>query len=1052
MAMIEAKAILDNDKSLIDILEDSYLEQQMKQNEPKLFQQSPYYDNMGFIEIIQNKTNSFIILSLNCQSISAKFDQLKIYIENYNSSHSRLSAVCLQETWLTADSDLSLLQIEGYNLISKGKSCSAHGGIAIYLHKNYDYNILEKFCSSEMCDSQFIEVIVNNDIHKKIIIGNIYRPPRQKVDDISTFLNDMNIIFDKLRNVNNVILTGDFNVDLLKSKQINYVDEFLESFVSNGYFPKITFPTRLTQRHGTLIDNFYLKMCDGFLNTSCGVILNEISDHLPYFISLDYLSHSANTCKSTMKTKTIIQNCPLSWSNLKKDLYSPDISSKLNNIIDENADISYLKFNNIMQELVNKHFTTKIVKFSKYKHKKSKWITNGILRSIKYKDKLYTQFKSTALTDQKYETRRINFQTYNRILKSTIRYAKIKYYQNQFHLYKNDMRKTWSTINEIINKTKQKKEFPESFMLEGQSIYDKSVIANEFNNFFVNIGPNLADKISTPPNKSHKDYLKNNFSHDFAFKQVDENKVIEIIDSLKSKNTSGHDLISTKLLKYVKNEVAYPLKCIINQCIEQNIFPELLKIARVIPIHKKDNDDVFDNYRPISILPSVSKIFERILHNQIFEFFTANELFFTSQYGFRNSHSTEFAALEIIDRIISEMDNNKVPLNIYLDLSKAFDTLDHDILLEKLSYYGIRGESHDLIKSYLTNRKQYVDYCDTTSEHLGIKCGVPQGSILGPLFFIIYVNDISCASDIFYPIIYADDTTLSATLNNFGREHEIENNINYELSKISVWLKLNKLSLNVNKTKAMAFHTVQRKITLPTLNIENTNIEFVDHFNFLGVVIDKNLKWKNHINITAKKISKAVGIMTRLKKFLPSNILVMLYNSLFLPYINYGSLIWGWQCNKLIKLQKKAIRTIAKARYNSHTTPLFKQFKILKIRDLCALHDFKFCYKLKNYQIPQYFLSNLFLHKNHTHQYNTRQSNDLRLPAVRHDFAKNAMSYRYPNIYNTMDQTIKEKIFTHSLNGFKTYIKHKFLESYDVICNIQNCYSCNVPNPTVNQI
>ncbi len=236
-----------------------------------------------------------------------------------------------------------------------------------------------------------------------------------------------------------------------------------------------------------------------------------------------------------------------------------------------------------------------------------------------------------------------------------------------------------------------------------------------------------------------------------------------------------------------------------------------LKIAKIIPLHKKDEETLFTNYRPISLFPALSKM---VIFKQLYQFFQEKQLLYNAQYRFRTDHSTEFATLELIDRAILEMDKNNTPLNIFLDLSKAFDTLDHKILLKKLNYYGINGVAYNLMESYLTSRKQYVDMDDVKSEMLMLTTGVPQGSILGPLLYIIYVNDIANASILFKFIIYADDTTLSTTieviLNNINYDN-VEYKINSEIACINEWLKCNKLSLSISKCKYMIFQMPQKE-------------------------------------------------------------------------------------------------------------------------------------------------------------------------------------------------------------------------------------------------
>ena len=258
--------------------------------------------------------------------------------------------------------------------------------------------------------------------------------------------------------------------------------------------------------------------------------------------------------------------------------------------------------------------------------------------------------------------------------------------------------------------------------------------------------------------------------------------------------------------------------------------------------------------------------------------------------------------------VTTQLDNKDIPLNIFLDLSKAFDSLDHAILLNKLKYYGVIGTPLQLINSYLTDRNQFVQIDNTKSSILHLKTGVPQGSILGPLLFLIYINEFPSASNYFSFIMYADDTTLSSTLPNITNSHDqiiAEQLINTELNKIDEWLRCNKLSLNISKTKYMLYSMPQKQTPRMSIKIGTTCTEQVYNFNFLGIVLNSNLKWGNHINNVSNKCTRVIGILNKLKKVLPTRIKVLLYNILILPHLTYGINGWGFNCTIIKTLQKK---------------------------------------------------------------------------------------------------------------------------------------------------
>ena len=888
------------------------------------------------------------ILDLNVCNAFTKYDELALFVNRVNINNP-ISVICLNECWLSVQSDVSSLHLPNYDMYYQVGNCPGHThcGLITYVHNSFKSNEININYDATGWEHLTIEISYNSPNAKKYLVSNIYRPPEKYVAELDEFITEFLYFLTLLQHrIRTSFICGDFNVNLLEISTNAHFNNYFESIISKGFFPRITLPTRIQPPSFSLIDNIL--------------------------------------CNDKIK-----------------------------------------------------------VKYNKKKHSFSKWMTNEILQSINQKNRLYKTLVHTDTDNTDlFNRRKDEYKQYRAYLRKQIREAKRKYYDHIFSLYKNDIKNTWKILNETLNRNKRKHQ-SQDFLINNELVNDPDIIVNEFNAYFVNIAKNLADSI--PVADHFSTYLNDPSDNTFKFDLVTERDVAYIIHNLKNKKSYGHDYLSNILLKRAQATLVKPLTFLINQTLTTGIFPRELKISRVKPLFKKGDPMLFSNYRPISLLSSISKIYEYVIFHQLLNYMDTNKLFYNDQYGFRPRHSTELAAVRFVTDLIKDMDNYKIPTTVLIDLSKAFDTLNHDILLSKLGYYGVSGVELRLLSNYLSDRVQYVEYLGAISQSRSIGVGVPQGSILGPLLFLIYINDLPNSSDMFNILMYADDTTLFC---NFDTTCNSEK-INSELEKLYRWLCSNKLSLNVGKTKFACFHTAQRIVAYPELKINNVIIDRVTEFNFLGLIISSNMKWKKHIDHIALKVSKITGIMYRLKFILPADVLLTIYNSLILPHFNYCHLAWGSNItagHKLHLLQKKAVRIVDHRHFLAHTEPICKRLRIVKIVDMFQISIWKFYYKLMNNMLPSYFEYMKPVQPVACSYYGIRKPR-LHPPIINHEFGEQMVQYRLIKILNedNHETTLnKNNIYSQSFFTFKVTLKINKINSYSDTCNIRDCNICKM--------
>lgn len=861
-----------------------------------------FSDSQKLNEKIEN--NKFLILYVNVRSMNENFEKLQVFLDSFKN---KPNVIVCSETWIIHH--IEFFKLPEYNIYYNYSKINKADGVVMYVKKD----IIQETKTIKIDKLTFLVSDININDNEIFRISAIYRS-----HDIhkTEFVLSVKKYLQQSINVKNHCVIGDFNIDILlknvQANENNIGQEFLNNFLEKEFFPCFLGVTRPATKGqgGTCIDNFFLKT--NTMTAKSLKLINPFNDHYPLLVNLDKikLMQRENKINKTLNYRKLVSIASkIEWNKILS-IQEPNCAAN--------------EFISMIQQCTEK--STSAIKQRKNSRDspRKKWITTAIIVSCKRKEMLYNMWKN----NQENTTLKKEYVDYNKILARVIKDAKFKYERDKIKNHSNDPKKLWKIINDKIGKSK-KNENTISYIYEnGKKIEDKKNIAAAMNNYFCEVGNNLSNKIKTL-NVQQKQVDRNPKS--IFIKPTNSQEVSKIINELKEK-AGGEDEINTKTLKEINKYITLPLVHIFNLSIEKAVWPEALKSAEVIPIFKAGDKSSIPNYRPISLISNIAKIFEKIIYDRLYCFLVECKILSKYQFGFMKGKSTTNALNKIVDIIYKNLDKSRPIIAVFLDLAKAFDTVNHELLLEKLERYGIRGNVFELIKSYLTDRKQKVRIKDKRSSEKILNTGVPQGTILGPLFFVLYVNDLLLDMQQESILSYADDTVIISDDDTWSAAQDKMNKL---VEKVANWLALNKLSLNTNKTVFMTFGNYCDSVPSEiNIEIHGQKIQRVESQKYLGIIFDYNMKWNKHIEYIIHKTKYLIFIFAKIKKIMDIQTLMMIYYAIFHSIISYGITAWGGayknNLDLIQKIQTKILKIINKNLFPGKNYPpnIYQMFKI----------------------------------------------------------------------------------------------------------------------------
>lgn len=952
------------------------------------------------------------IFHYNIQGALNKLDDLDLFLSKFRTENKIL---LLTEHWLDADNseylnNSGLVFVTGYC-----REVGERGGSAILVSKSFLNNvkILPEFEKLAMKHVFEISAIELNMYSTTFLIVCIYRIP--DINNFDLFCSQLEILLNSIRKSkkygkSKIILGGDLNVNTLIDNK--YCKTLLDIISSYGLRPNFNKPTRIAKTSETCIDNIFTS----FSVENPKIIEPGLSDHTAQLIHV--------TCtSSSLSYKTCTRN--FSEDSIKRFVYrlgqedwQPLYEIKDNNNSNEFVNNLYKQFLQIFTLNFNLEFPKKTAHSSK-KHSKKKWLTDEIITLSSNKRDL---FKLTKITSGNQNA--VHVQQYRdckNSLKRIVCQAKLDYNNKAIQESENISKASWNIVNSELGKNHLKNSKVQISTSEGLS--SNTEAADLLNNHYLTI----IERLKLKPNSIEalaytKNYI-NNASESLFLGPVTSDEILSAIKRIKNKKSCGWDEIPMFLIKRVGVVLAPHLTYIFNNCLTSGIFPDLLKYSVIKPIQKNSGKGL-DDFRPISLLPIFSNLLERIILNRLLPHLDKQNIINKEQFGFQKNLSTIDAVTSFTNHIFNYFDHRIPAASIFCDLSKAFDVMNRQILLQKMEHYGIRGTANNILDSYFENRYQQVQINDQgkyfKSDWKKNEVGCPQGSILGPVLFLIFVADLAhnVNSTVSNTVQYADDTSVIVKGEN---QNDLDINLVETLNKLNLWFTTNGLKLNENKTQVIKFKQRQ--------TIENKNE--ISCTKFLGVIVDEKLDFSFHINALSKKMNSACFKLKILSTCINFNTLKKVYYANIQSILNYGLTIWGSTTmenfNRIFTIQKRAMRII-------YGVPPFEPcqnlFKNAKVMTLASLYIFGLC---------NFFLKNKDSFIFSSHRHNTR-NNFIPYPTHFTTKFEKSTYYMVCKIVNKFLSLDKEVIFN---KIYITKIKTYLIEN--AFYSVEDFLSCTRP-------